>query len=137
MSKTEDRHEAERWLATAADDLQVARVVAAGGHHAHACFHAQQAAEKAVKALWRLAGREPWGHSVQKLLMDLPQAGGPQCPAPLLQAAAALDRLYIPTRYPNGLPDLTPAQSFFEADSIAAFAKAGQILDYVSAILNR
>jgi len=32
---------------------------------------AQQAAEKAVKALWYLADAEPWGHSVQKLIGDL------------------------------------------------------------------
>ena len=136
MSRTEDRHDAARWLATATEDLVVARVLAAGGHHAHACFHAQQAAEKAVKAIWRARGQEPWGHSVQKLLMDLPEVGGSECPEHLVQVAAVLDRLYIPTRYPNGLPDLTPEQSFFESDSTAALANARLVLDYASGVLN-
>jgi HEPN domain-containing protein len=28
-----------------------------------------------------------------------------------------LDRYYIPTRYPNGLPDLTPGQVYFRKDA--------------------
>jgi HEPN domain-containing protein len=28
-----------------------------------------------------------------------------------------LDRFYIPTRYPNGLPDLTPAEAFTADDA--------------------
>jgi HEPN domain-containing protein len=31
--------------------------------------------------------------------------------------AAALDRFYIPTRYPNGLPDLTPGKYYFQKDA--------------------
>ena len=30
----------------------------------------------------------------------------------LLEEAALLDKYYIPTRYPNGLPDLTPDEVY-------------------------
>jgi HEPN domain-containing protein len=43
--------EAARWLTAATEDLAYARHAAAGGFHAPACFLAQQAAEKAVKAV--------------------------------------------------------------------------------------
>jgi len=38
--------------------------------------------------------------------------------------AAALDKFYIPTRYPNGLPDLTPGQSYFLSDAEEAISQA-------------
>ena len=34
-----------------------------------------------------------------------------------LSQAALLDKLYIPTRYPNGLPDLTPGQVYRHEDA--------------------
>ena len=37
-----------------------------------ACFVAQQAAEKAAKALHLSLGQEAWGHLVRRLLADLP-----------------------------------------------------------------
>jgi HEPN domain-containing protein len=52
MSRSKDRHEAQRWLETAAGDLGAARALAEAGYHAHACFSSQQCAEKTAKALW-------------------------------------------------------------------------------------
>ena len=43
--------EARRWLAAAGEELAWARYAADGGFHAPACFHAQQGAGKAVKAV--------------------------------------------------------------------------------------
>jgi len=40
-----------------------------------------------------------------------------------------LDRFYIPTRYPNGLPDLTPGQVYVSKDSIQAIEKATFFLE--------
>lgn len=54
--------EAERWLAQARRDLDDARYVAAGGRWNLACFLAQQAAEKALKAYLFARGAEAvWG----------------------------------------------------------------------------
>lgn len=124
MSVSEDHRQALRWMATATEDLRAAEVLRSDGLHAHACFSAQQAAEKAVKAAWVRVGADPWGHSIQALVRDFP------CPddAPdwigWQQEAALLDRYYIPTRYPDGLPDLTPSEVYFETDSLQAIASA-------------
>jgi len=49
--------EAERWLAQALRDLEASKNSARSGFHEWACFQAQQAAEKAVKALFHGLGR--------------------------------------------------------------------------------
>jgi HEPN domain-containing protein len=117
MSRSEDLHEARRWLDTAAEDLAAARQLAASGFYAHACFSAQQCAEKAAKAMWYLIGEDPWGHSVQKLLAEFPMREQFDGLDGLLEKAGVMDRFYVPTRYPNGLPDLTPGKSYFLSDS--------------------
>ncbi len=43
--------EADRWLRDALEDLQVAEDLLKLSHYAASCFHSQQAAEKALKAL--------------------------------------------------------------------------------------
>lgn len=69
------------------------------GDYEWACFAAQQAAEKAVKALYESRNMKAWGRSVSRLLEHLPEN---LKPAPsLLDKAKELDRHYIPTRYPN------------------------------------
>ena len=129
MSQGSDCHEAGRWLETAAEDLRAARTLAAAGFHAHACFSAQQCAEKAAKALWFLIGADPWGHSVQSLIEKFPQRDDLSDANRLIEKAAVLDRYYIPTRYPNGLPDLTPGKTYFAADSQLAVDLASDLLE--------
>jgi HEPN domain-containing protein len=50
--------EARRWLAKAEEDLAAARLLLAGQLSDPAAFHAQQALEKALKALAVAAGRD-------------------------------------------------------------------------------
>lgn len=105
MSVDKQTHEAARWLETAEEDLEAARVLLRGGKYSHACFLAQQSGEKAVKALWHFIGEDPWGHSIHKLILNLPEGTAKKKMAQIQDEAAVLDRFYIPTRYPNGLPD--------------------------------
>ena len=135
MSRTGDRYQAQRWLDTAREDLLAARVMADAGMFAHACFLAQQAAEKAAKSLWYAAGEDPWGHSVLKLVGQFPHRDRVPALADWEQRAALLDRFYIPTRYPNGLPDLTPGQSFFAPDAEQAITVATAFVGAVAAWL--
>jgi HEPN domain-containing protein len=51
MSVDKQAYEASRWLETAEEDLEAARVLLREEKHSHACFLAQQSGEKAVKAL--------------------------------------------------------------------------------------
>ncbi len=122
------RAEALRWLASAREDLAYARHAAAGGHHAPACFHSQQAAEKAVKAVHYLRGaRAVLGHTVRALIQSLDPRS--ETLEALLDAARELDLFYVPTRYPNGLDDGTPGQAFSAAHSARAVELAARIVD--------
>jgi HEPN domain-containing protein len=120
--------EARRWLAAGREDLEVARLVADDGRAAHACFLAQQAAEKAVKALhYGRGARSVIGHSVRELIERLdPRAAALDA---LLDAARELDLLYVPTRYPNGLQSGTPAEAFSAAQAERAIEFAVRVLD--------
>src|SRR5438876_155655 len=55
---------ADDWLEQARSDLDLARVALREGHFDWACFAAQQASEKAVKAVFQSRGAEAWGHAV-------------------------------------------------------------------------
>jgi len=46
-----------------------------------------------------------------------------------------LDKYYIPTRYPNGLPDLTPAQVFTVEDAKDCKDRAYKILKAVERVI--
>ena len=48
-------------MVRAATDLRAAENSKRTGSHEWACFQAQQAAEKALKAAWLANGFEPWG----------------------------------------------------------------------------
>ena len=110
MSQSKSQYEAERWWLTAKEDLEVARSLHESEKFSHACFLSQQSAEKAIKALWLSIDGDPWGHSIQKLVMQFPQPEMLSDVQQWIEYAGYLDRFYIPTRSPNGLPDLTPGQ---------------------------
>jgi HEPN domain-containing protein len=65
------------WFRQAERDLEQAVASARDGLHEWACFAAQQAAEKATKALHLAKGQEAWGHVVARLLAQLPLAVPP------------------------------------------------------------
>lgn len=135
MSLSKAQYEAKRWLKTAEEDLQAAKILINAGMFSHACFLSQQCGEKAVKALWLFFDEDPWGHSVQKLVMQYPKSESINDLETWLSNAAFLDKFYIPTRYPNGLPDLTPGQSYEATDAKQAIEKAGFFINKVNAIL--
>lgn len=137
MSIEKNVHEALRWLKTAEDDLDAAGVLRKNNKYPHACFHAQQAGEKALKALWHYADADPWGHSIRKLIEDLQNVDLKLYDRfkGLLKTGTVLDRYYIPTRYPNGLPELTPGEAYLEEDAEQCIQKATEILAAVKSFL--
>ena len=126
-------HTSRRWLSTARKDLDYARLAADSGFHAHACFNAHQAAEKAVKAVHYARGaRMVLGHSIRKLMENL---NSPSLEV-LLSAARQLDLYYVPTRYPNGLDDGTPDEAFSSDQSSGALGLAGDIVGAAAHIID-
>ena len=90
------------WIDEAEGDLEHAKSDAERGYYNWACFSAQQAAEKAVKAVFQKLGAEAWGHSVADLLTEL--AKRHNVTEEFINAALELDKAYIPARYPNAHP---------------------------------
>jgi len=117
------------WLAQAEWDLKAARDSAVAGNFEWACFQCQQAAAKALKAYLYRAGGEPLGlHSVRKLLAAWEEAA-PEFGA--LRPAALLDRYYIPTRYPNGLPGDVPHEYFTAEAAQECLSQASSVIEFV------
>jgi len=116
------------WLRQATRDLEHARRSVELGDYEWACFAAQQAAEKAVKALYQKLGIEVWGHSISRMLEHLPDEHKP--PRELVEKAKELDRHYIPTRYPNLHPEGAPMDYYTRADAERAVRYAGEIVEF-------
>ncbi|RKX71528.1 DNA-binding protein [candidate division WOR-3 bacterium] len=99
------------WLRQAKRDLAHARRDLEDEFYEWACFSAQQAAEKAVKAVYLFRNMEAWGHSVSGLLMHL------------LEIGARLDRFYIPTRYANSFETGAPKEAIQHAEEIIKYCE--------------
>ena len=115
----------------ASADLDVARTVFDNAHWWAACFHAQQAAEKAVKSyLYGTGERLVLGHSVAKLVGEAAEHDASFLD--LVETAARLDTYYVGPRYPNGVPGGVPAKLFSEGQAREALDLAGQVLSFVN-----
>ena len=126
-------HPSHRFLETARKHLDHARFAADAGFHAHACFNAQQAAEKAVRAVHYAKGAPVVpGHGIRQLIEDL---NTPNL-AVLLSAARQLDLYYIPTRYPSRLDDGTHEEAHSSDQSSRALDLAQDIFTAAADIIH-
>lgn len=130
MSSRKLYEEAQRWYRQAQDDLEAAEVLLIAEKYAQTCFYAQHAGEKALKAVWFFLDLDPWGHSCTKLIKDLPNEG--KYFSEIIDTAKALDKLYIPTRYPDALAEITPAEAFTKHEAKAAIALSQGLLRKVN-----
>jgi len=119
------------WLRQAAHDLEVAHTTMDNGQFDWACFASQQAAEKALKALYQHHHAEGWGHFLDHLVAAL-VAEEPGL-VPLREGAKILDKFYIPTRHPNGLDAGAPADAYTRTESELAIGHATRIVEYCQA----
>ena len=76
MSLSDQLKDSARWFDAAQDDGEAARILAEQGLYAAACFHAQQALEKAFKGLLAANGPIPKTHSLEELSTMAPIEGG-------------------------------------------------------------
>jgi len=119
---------ARDWFNQATRDLEQAEDSRRAARHEWACFAAQQAAEKAVKALHLHLGQQAWGHVVARLLQELPDTI--RVPAELVEKGRVLDSFYIPPRYPNSHPEGAPFEHYGPLQSEEAIRYAHEILEF-------
>ena len=120
--------EAIRWMQQSEDDFKFVQwVLSEKVFFDKGCFIAQQAGEKALKAcLYALGRRSVIGHSLFELSRELSERDTRFLA--LVDGAKQLDRFYIPTRYPNGIPGGSPFQVFDRKDLKKAVAALEQLM---------
>ena len=122
------------WMDQARSDLAHAQQDVRTCYFEWACFSAQQAAEKAVKAVFQKMGAEAWGHSVADLLDEL----NTKHPVsdPLREHGLELDKAYIPTRYPNSHPSGSPKERYTKGEAERLVDYADQIIQFCESLLS-
>ena len=112
MSDDDLRHAgAAGWLSKSDDDLRVAEVILHGeiGVEWAACFHAQQAAEKALKSVLVHLGIDfPKSHSLDRLVALMPTDIAARFDA---DALIELTPWAVAGRYPEDIANPTTAQA--------------------------
>ena len=104
-----------RWNKQADFDLNAAESSLKSKNYEWACFQAQQAAEKALKSFLFLNGKRIIiTHSINKLIQNCITFNSE---FKEIVEVKALDLYYIPTRYPNGLPDQIPHEFYKKEDA--------------------
>lgn len=123
------------WLDAAIGDLEHAQSDIDHGFYNWTCFSAQQAAEKAVKAVFQKLGAEARGYSVADLLMEL--SGKYKVPEELIEGALELDKAYIPTRYPDAHPSGSPRSRYTLKEAQRLVAYATEIVRFCENLLSQ
>jgi len=122
------------WMDQALRDLAHARQDLSTGFHEWACFSAQQAAEKAAKAVLQKAGTEAWGHSVADLLAEIGRAR--TFPDDVIDLAHELDKAFIAARYPNAHPAGSPGSVYTRGEAERLVAHAERIVGVCQGLLS-
>jgi HEPN domain-containing protein len=118
----------EDWLRSAGHDLEMAESLSRNGFYDGACFFALQSAEKAIKALYQKLGGLGWGHSIYKLLEELPEQVRPN--DEFIGRVKDLDYNYISSRYPNAFDHGASMDFYKEKDAQKSIALAREVLNF-------
>jgi len=131
-----DESEYLRWMDTAKRILRSAYGDLERGDYNWACFKAQQSVEIAVKALLRGIGSPAYGHSITRLLI-VARSEGIDVPESIIECAKALDKHYIPTRYPNVWPEGAPHEYYTRLDASNAIKCAEESILWIEKVWKR
>jgi len=74
-----------------------------------------------------------WGHSVVESCVSAAEYD--KNFVNLKSTAASLDKYYIPTRYPDGLPGGIPYEAYDRDDAKMALDKSKKIIEYVKSAI--
>lgn len=122
------------WMLQAQGDLAHAHHDLDYAFYDWASFSAQQAAEKAVKAVLYRLGAEAWGHSVTDLMQGLERSA--EIEEGLINSALELDKAYIMARYPDALPSGAPRTRYTLDEAKRMVTHAGDIVRFCADLLS-
>ncbi|MDH5816356.1 MAG: HEPN domain-containing protein [Candidatus Nezhaarchaeota archaeon] len=126
------RDEVSNWLAEARSDAHHAEASINIGDYNWACFAAQQAVEKALKALiLHVLGEYPRGHDLVKLYRRIKGAIDVQLSE---GALAKLSAYYTIARYPNAGME-RPSEEITKENAEEALSIARGVLDEITKII--
>ena len=124
-----------RWYKQGLYDLKAAEDSMESENYEWACFQAQQSGEKALKSfLFLNRKRNIFTHSIKKLMEE---CGEINKEFSILRRAKLLDQYYVPTRYPNGLPDEIPHEFYNKEDAKKCVKYARKIICFVGILLKK
>ena len=125
--------EADRWLRQAEYDLRAAEWNREGGFHAPACFWAQQAAAKALRAFLFLNKEDAVLTRSVADLLDRAMTYEEEFKR-LVGTSTSLDLYYKTARFPDALPGGIPAEVISVKDSTDAVKQASDIVAIVERV---
>ncbi len=125
----EPNKDAQRWFRQCEDDYRFVKFLKKeGDFFDKGCFMAQQAGEKALKScLYATGKRRVIGHSLYEMTEELSKQDNRF--RNIVSESKRLDRFYIPTRYPNGIPGGSPFQVYDKEDLNKAFEDLKKIVE--------
>ncbi len=128
------RREVLLWLRSAEDDILDAKLLLKSGRYFRTAFFAQQAAEKALKALFFVIRREdpPKLHTVTELYRLL-KSEEFELPKDLEEQLYVLNKYYTVSRYPDAANGL-PAESVDRVEAERALKIAEEVLSHAKRV---
>lgn len=123
-------NEQNNWFKFAKDDWIVAKAARKEKVFNLACFHAQQGVEKMLKGYLSINGQDvPKIHSLAKLLTLCSRIDRDF--KNISEMCIKLDDYYVPMRYPDTLPGMSPEGMPTADDAKEAIASLKKVIDFV------
>ena len=130
-----DRDEWERYLKQGNHTLKSAISDMDEEDYDWACFKAQQAAELILKGFLRASGKIATGHSVIKLLQSISELNI-AVSKEIESCCRELDKVYIPTRYPDAYAWGAPMDYYSADNAIDSIKCAENVLNFIRGLLS-
>jgi HEPN domain-containing protein len=116
----------QNWFRQTEQDIDAVESMRRAKHFEWSCFISQQAAEKALKAVFQKLNGEARGHSLTELMKKLSDRLDVDEKAQ--ECCRLLDKYYIPIRYPNGFDRGSPFEYYSDNEAQDAVICARRIL---------
>lgn len=130
-----DIEEWERYLKQGLHNLDSAKGDMDEADFDWACFKAEQAAELFIKGFLRAIGKMAVGHSLLRLFKELDELGI-TTPEDIKRCSAELDKVYIPSRYPDAYAWGAPMDFYSKENAIESIGCTEKILKFIEGLIN-